>query len=105
MTVKAVKVPQREIVLTIDRITQIGRQVHGVCPGFDAEAFARDVMSDLPRLELKERIARTSKALHAHLPVTGAEALNVLLRSLPPTPDRTVRNLLSDSLSCVDEAQ
>ncbi|WP_406499877.1 hypothetical protein OG936_35305 [Streptomyces sp. NBC_00846] len=87
MTVKAVKVPQKEIALNIDRITQIGRQVHGMCPGFDAEAFVRDVMSDLPRLELKDRITRTSKALHAHLPVTGAEALNVLLRSLPPTPE------------------
>ncbi|MFI9042082.1 hypothetical protein, partial [Streptomyces sp. NPDC053726] len=51
------------------------------------EAFVGDVMSDLPRLELKDRITRTSKALHAHLPVTGAEALNVLLRSLPPTPE------------------
>ncbi|MFI9042642.1 hypothetical protein ACIGYQ_48055, partial [Streptomyces sp. NPDC053726] len=68
MTVKAVKVPQKEIALNIDRITQIGRQVHGVCPGFDAEAFVGDVMSDLPRLELKDRITRTSKALHAHLP-------------------------------------
>jgi 3-methyladenine DNA glycosylase AlkC len=45
------------------------------------------VLADLPRLELKDRIARTSQALHTHLPVTGTEALDVLLRSLPPTPE------------------
>ena len=44
-------------------------------------------MADLPRLELSARIARTSEGLHAHLPATGPESLDVLLRSLPPTPE------------------
>ncbi|WP_326812393.1 hypothetical protein OIE62_07095 [Streptomyces scopuliridis] len=87
MTVKAVKVPQKESALNLERITQIGGQVHRVCPEFDAGAFVRDVMSDLPGLELKDRITRTSEALHTHLPVTGVEALDVLLCSLPPTPE------------------
>ncbi|MEU3862217.1 DNA alkylation repair protein [Streptomyces sp. NPDC028722] len=43
-------------------------------------------MADLPRLELNARIARTSQGLHDHLPVTGLDALDILLRSLPPTP-------------------
>ncbi|MFI6113257.1 hypothetical protein [Kitasatospora sp. NPDC051164] len=87
MTVTAVKVPLKETALNRERITQIGRQVHGVCPDFDAGAFVREVMADLPGLELKDRITRTSEALHTHLPVTGTEALDVLLRSLPPTPE------------------
>ncbi|MBK3647755.1 MULTISPECIES: hypothetical protein [unclassified Streptomyces] len=87
MTAKAVKVPLKETALNLERITQIGHQVHGVCPDFDAGAFVQDVMSDLPALELKDRISRTSQALHTHLPVTGTEALDVLLRSLPPTPE------------------
>ncbi|WND40739.1 hypothetical protein RI578_41340 (plasmid) [Streptomyces sp. BB1-1-1] len=87
MTAKAVKVPLKETALNRERITQIGHQVHSVCPDFDAGTFVQDVMSDLPGLELKDRITRTSQALHTHLPVTGTEALDVLLRSLPPTPE------------------
>lgn len=82
-----VKVPLKETALNADRIARIGREVQGACPEFDAEGFVREVMADLPRLELKDRIARTSRALHTRLPVTGAEALDVLLRSLPPTPE------------------
>jgi 3-methyladenine DNA glycosylase AlkC len=80
------KVLAKDRALNADRIARIGRQVKAVLPIFDADAFAADVMADLPRLELKARIARTAKGLHDHLPVTGAEALQVLLRSLPPTP-------------------
>uniref|UniRef100_A0AAU2VI10 Uncharacterized protein n=1 Tax=Streptomyces sp. NBC_00008 TaxID=2903610 RepID=A0AAU2VI10_9ACTN len=87
MTAKAMKVPLRETALTLKRITDIGQQLHPVRPDFDADAFVRDMMTDLPRLELKDRISRTSEAPHAHLPVTGPEALDVLLRSLPPTPE------------------
>jgi 3-methyladenine DNA glycosylase AlkC len=81
------KVPLKEQALNANRVTRISREVHSVCPAFAAEAFTREVMADLPRLELKDRIARVSRALHTHLPVTGPEALEVLLRSLPPTPE------------------
>jgi 3-methyladenine DNA glycosylase AlkC len=82
-----VRVPLKETALNADRITRIAREVHGVCPGFDADAFVREVMADLPRLELKDRITRTSQALRTHLPATGHEAVEVLLASLPPTPE------------------
>ncbi|MFD4943577.1 hypothetical protein ACFWNT_13795 [Streptomyces sp. NPDC058409] len=84
MTVKA---PLKETALSADRIVRIGHEVQSTCPEFDADGFVREVMADLPRLELKDRIARTSQALHTHLPVTSTEALDVLLRSLPPTPE------------------
>jgi hypothetical protein len=80
------KLPLKETALNAERIARIGREVHAVCPEFDADSFVTSVMADLPRLELSARIARTSEGLHAHLPVTGPDALDVLLRSLPPTP-------------------
>lgn len=58
-----------------------------MCPAFDADQFAREVIADLPPLALKARIARTSAGLHKHLPVSGAQALDILLRSLPATPE------------------
>ncbi|MFJ5588356.1 hypothetical protein ACIQCG_01235 [Streptomyces noursei] len=80
------KVPLKEIALNAERIARIGREVQAVCPEFDADSFVTSVMADLPRLELSARIARTSQGLHAHLPVTGPDALDLLLCSLPPTP-------------------
>jgi 3-methyladenine DNA glycosylase AlkC len=79
--------PAKDRALNAERIARIGREVHAVLPTFDADAFTDDVLADLPQLELKARIARTAKGLHDHLPVTGADALEVLLRSLPPTPE------------------
>jgi 3-methyladenine DNA glycosylase AlkC len=83
----AVKVPLKEQALNADRVTRIGHEVRSVCPEFDAEKFTREVMADLPRLELKDRIARVSSALHTYIPGTGGAALEVLMRSLPPTPE------------------
>ncbi|MET9956403.1 hypothetical protein ABZ135_33320 [Streptomyces sp. NPDC006339] len=82
-----VKVPLKETALNAERIARIGHEVHAVCPEFDSAGFVHSVMADLPRLELSARIARTSEGLHAHLPVTGPDALDILLRSLPPTPE------------------
>jgi 3-methyladenine DNA glycosylase AlkC len=80
------QVPAKDRALNAERIARIGREINTVLHTFDADAFAADVMADLPRLELKARIARTAKGLYDHLPVTGTAALEVLLRSLPPTP-------------------
>ncbi|MFJ6298166.1 hypothetical protein ACIQJX_33050 [Streptomyces griseoviridis] len=60
-----------------------------MCPEFDTDAFVASVPADLPRLELSARIARTSQGLDDHLPVTGPDALDIPLRSLPPTPAAT----------------
>ncbi|MGW6202309.1 DNA alkylation repair protein [Streptomyces sp. NPDC055089] len=81
------QVPMKERALNPDRITRIGREMQSACPGFDAAAFTAQVAADLPRLELKARIARTAEGLHQHLPVTGPDALDALLRSLPASPE------------------
>ncbi|MEU9254486.1 hypothetical protein AB0D66_21860 [Streptomyces sp. NPDC048270] len=77
----------KERALNPDRIARIGREMQAACPGFDAASFTAQVTADLPRLELKARIARTAEGLHQHLPVTGQDALDTLLRSLPATPE------------------
>ncbi|MFI6528236.1 hypothetical protein [Streptomyces uncialis] len=78
---------EKEHSLSENRVNRIGAEVRGACPEFDAEAFTRDVVADFPRLGLKDRIARTSKGLHTHLPVSGLQAVDILLRSLPATPE------------------
>lgn len=59
---------EKEHSLSQNRVNRIGREVHAVGPQFDAEVFARDIVVGFPRLGLKDRIARTSKRLSAHLP-------------------------------------
>ncbi|MFF5962784.1 hypothetical protein ACFY64_03350 [Streptomyces collinus] len=78
---------EKEQAISAARITRISEEVRAVCPRFDAAAFTREVIADLPHLGLKARIARTSEALRAHLPGSAAEAADVLLRSLPTTPE------------------
>ncbi|MFF7400638.1 DNA alkylation repair protein [Streptomyces murinus] len=79
--------PMKERALNPERIARIGREMQAACPGFDAASFTAEVTADLPRLELKARIARTAEGLHQHLPVTGPDTLKTLLRSLPATPE------------------
>ena len=73
--------------LNPERITRIGDQLLSVQRGFDAEGFTRSVLADFPSLELKGRIARTSQAIHDYLPATGPQALAIVVKSLPPTPE------------------
>lgn len=81
------QVPMKERALNPDRVARIGREMQAACPGFDAASFTAQVTADLPRLELKARIARTAEGIHQHLPVTGSAALDTLLRSLPASPE------------------
>ncbi|MEU9167662.1 hypothetical protein AB0D34_07665 [Streptomyces sp. NPDC048420] len=78
---------EKEHALSVNRINRIATEVHAVCPEFDAEQFARDVVGGFPRLALKARIARTSHGLSTYLPVDGLQAVDVLLRSLPASPE------------------
>jgi 3-methyladenine DNA glycosylase AlkC len=80
------RVPAKDRALNAERIARIGREVKTALVTFDANAFIAEVTADLPELELKARITRTAKGLHDHLPTTGSKALEVLLLSLPPTP-------------------
>ncbi|WP_432156149.1 hypothetical protein [Streptomyces sp. bgisy153] len=78
---------EKEHAISPARIIRIGDEVKAACPRFDVRAFTHEVVADLSQLELKARITRTSEALRSHLPGTAAEAVDILLRSLPPTPE------------------
>ncbi|MFV1528989.1 MULTISPECIES: hypothetical protein [unclassified Phaeobacter] len=56
-------------------------------PGFEADRFVSEVMTDLPDLELKQRIALIADVLARHLPEDLEAAAPVLRRALPPPLD------------------
>lgn len=66
-----------------DKVATIATQLSCAHRAFDAAAFESRVMSRLPELELKQRIAWITDCLEIHLPVDYRRAVNIMLRSLP----------------------
>ncbi|CAN0477827.1 unnamed protein product, partial [Phaeothamnion confervicola] len=52
-----------------------------VRPAFPADRFVREVVADLPALELKGRALRIAQGLRAHLPDDYAKALALVVRA------------------------
>ena len=63
---------------------RLGGMVAQVYPAFDCEGFVAQVRPQLPPLELKQRIAVFSQALHDHLPADYSQAVEILLALLGP---------------------
>lgn len=63
---------------------RLGGMVAQVYPAFDGEGFVAQVRPQLPPLELKERVAVFSQALHDHLPADYPQAVEILLAILGP---------------------
>lgn len=63
---------------------RLGGMVARVYPAFDREGFVAQVRPQLPPLELKERVAVFSQALHDHLPADYPQAVEILLAILGP---------------------
>jgi len=59
-------------------------QVGRVMPRFDRQAFVKQAVSNLQRLEFHDRVAAFSKSLRDHLPQNVPKALAILKESLPP---------------------
>lgn len=70
-------------------VADLAERIAAVRPQFAKERFVRDVMADLPALELKARARRITDGLRAHLPPAYGEALEVLLASLGPDDGRS----------------
>lgn len=81
------KAPMKDTALSPQRVARIGREVASVHSRFDAGAFTGAVLAEFPGLELKARIKHTAATLRVFLPQDPAEALDILLRSLPATPE------------------
>lgn len=61
-----------------------GSQIQYTYPAFDADAFVAQIEPQLPPLELKERVAVFTEALHDHLPPAYREAIGILLTIFEP---------------------
>ncbi len=61
-----------------------GRSVEALYPAFPTAVFVHHTISQLDNLELKERVAVFSKALHNHLPTDYPQAVEILLGVLGP---------------------
>lgn len=70
-----------------DKIQYLGGLFKQAYPAFRADTFHKAVVSKFPELELKERIAHISSCLREHLPADYADAVEILLRALPPELD------------------
>ena len=65
--------------LNADLARSFGAQIQTAYPVFDTNAFATQIEPQLPPLELKERVAVFTEALHDHLPPDYPEAVRILL--------------------------
>ncbi|NHZ71729.1 MAG: DNA alkylation repair protein, partial [Aquificales bacterium] len=65
--------------LNSDLAQSFGTQIQNAYPTFDCDAFVAEIVPQLPPLELKERVAVFTEALHHHLPPDYPEAVRILL--------------------------
>jgi hypothetical protein len=71
-----------------DKVAQIAGELSHAHWAFDAAGFENQVMSRLPELELKQRIAWITDCLETHLLGSYRRAVNVMVRSLPAPATR-----------------
>lgn len=69
------------------KVEKIAGEIRSVHPSFKAKAFVSDTIAKFPELELKGRISWISTCLKKHLPGNYREAVEVLLKALPPPND------------------
>jgi 3-methyladenine DNA glycosylase AlkC len=65
--------------LNPDLARSFAAQIQTTYPEFDADAFVAQIEPQLPPLELKERVAVFTEALHDHLPSKYVEAIGILV--------------------------
>lgn len=71
------------------KVNQIAGEIQGVYSQFESQNFVKTVVERFPQLELKQRISWMTETLKNFLPANYREAVNILLRSLPPPNDPT----------------
>jgi len=69
-----------------DVVQRVADLVAPNVPRFKKKDFVAEIVADLDRLELMERVDRIALALHTHLPKDYPGALQGLLASIPPPP-------------------
>jgi 3-methyladenine DNA glycosylase AlkC len=82
-------IPLKESAMNRARVESLAGDLSRVATGFDADGFIATVMNQLPRLELKSRIACVADALASYLPDDVGAATKILIAALPPHDDAT----------------
>ena len=65
------------------KIEQITNEISQVYPQFEKEKFTKEVVSQFPKLELKDRIYHITTCLKKYLPQQYTDAVEILIQSLP----------------------
>lgn len=83
----APKTPLKDQLFNRAKVTQIASEINEVDSGFDEHSFIEEVMSELPELELKQRISWIATCLGEHLPGDYRRAASLLVEALPAPLD------------------
>lgn len=70
-----------------ERVRFLASQFGRASRRFDQELFVSQVMQELKRLELKQRIVHIAEVLERHLPTSFPKAAELLITALPPELD------------------
>ena len=65
------------------KIGQVSDEIFQAYPKFEKDKFAKEVVSQFPKLELKERIYHITACLKKYLPTPYTDAVEILLQALP----------------------
>jgi 3-methyladenine DNA glycosylase AlkC len=66
------------------KVEKIAREIQSAYPSFQTKRFIHEVTSRFPELELKARISWIAECLKKYLPGNYRQAVEMMLRSLPP---------------------
>lgn len=74
-----------------EKVVYLGGLFAQVDSNFNTKVFQREVMKELPHLELKQRIVCIAKALESQLPKDFKKATKIIIQALPEplSPDKT----------------
>lgn len=79
----------KDVLFNEPKVRQLASEIGAAYPEFDQPAFVALSVTRFPELELKARIAWLSDCLLRFLPDDFPEALEIILRALPPELDPT----------------
>ncbi len=72
-----------------EKVGYLASLISAAYPAFDSKKFCKSIISEFPKLELKERIEHITFCLHRDLPKDFSKAVAILVKALPPPLDPT----------------
>ena len=79
----------KEQLFNQQKVEKIATEIREAYPSFNKKDFTKEVLEKFPSLELKERINHIRDMLHRYLPLDYEEAIEIILKALPPELDPT----------------